>query len=88
MQKTKVLYFITRMDQGGAQASVLLTLKNVNKQQFATYLATGPGGRLDGKLKHDSQNVFFTRSLECFVLHAEVQDLYKICFSLNFGKLF
>jgi len=63
MQKTKVLYFITRMDQGGAQASVLLTLKNVNKQQFATYLATGPGGRLDGKLKHDSKNVFFLSAL-------------------------
>ena len=34
MQKTKILYFITRMDQGGAQASVLLTLKNINKQQY------------------------------------------------------
>ncbi len=63
MQKTRVLYFITRMDQGGAQASVLLTLKNVNKQQFAAYLATGPGGRLDGKLKNDSKNVFFISAL-------------------------
>ena len=63
MQKTKILYFITRMDQGGAQASVLLTLKNINKQQFETYLACGPGGRLDARLKNDPQHVFFISAL-------------------------
>lgn len=59
MQKTKILYFITRLDQGGAQASVLLTLKGINKQQFETYLAAGPGGRLDAKAKHDLKNLYF-----------------------------
>ena len=63
MEKTKILYFITRMDQGGAQASVLTTLKTLNKQQFETYLATGPGGRLDGRLKNDARNVFFITAL-------------------------
>ena len=63
MEKTKILYFITRMDQGGAQASVLLTLKNLNKQQFETYLACGPGGRLDSRLKNDTNHVFFISSL-------------------------
>lgn len=63
MEKTKILYFITRLDQGGAQASVLMTLKTLNKQQFETYLASGPGGRLDGKVKNDAKNVFFISSL-------------------------
>ncbi len=64
MEKTKVLYFITRLDQGGAQASVLCTMKTINKQQFDTYLATGPGGRLDGKFKSDSAHVYFIRALK------------------------
>ena len=38
MEKTKILYFITRLDLGGAQASVLTTLKGLNKQQFEPYL--------------------------------------------------
>ena len=63
MEKTKILYFITRMDQGGAQASVLMTLKTLNKQQFEGYLAAGPGGRLDGKVKNDTKNVFFISAL-------------------------
>ncbi len=63
MEKTKILYFITRMDQGGAQASVLTTLKTINKQQFDTYLAAGPGGRLDFKLKNDASRVFFISAL-------------------------
>ncbi|MBP5616976.1 MAG: glycosyltransferase family 4 protein [Elusimicrobiaceae bacterium] len=62
MQKTKILYFITRLDQGGAQASVLTTIKNINKQQFETYLATGPGGRLDSKVK--TEQVYFIRALK------------------------
>ena len=64
MEKTKILYFITRMDQGGAQASVLTTMKTINKQQFEVYLATGPGGRLDGKLKLDPSKVFFIKALK------------------------
>lgn len=63
MEKTKILYFITRLDQGGAQASVLMTLKNLNKQQFETYLACGAGGRLDGKMKIDAKNIFFLSAL-------------------------
>lgn len=63
MEKTKILYFITRMDQGGAQASVLYTIKNLNKQQFEPFLATGPGGRLDGKVKNDPEHVFFVSAL-------------------------
>ena len=63
MQKTKILYFITRLDQGGAQASVLTSIKNLNKQQFDTYLAAGRGGRLDGKIKNELKNLFFISAL-------------------------
>ncbi len=63
MEKTKILYFITRMDQGGAQASVLLTLKNLNKQQFEAFLATGPGGRLEHRVKQDAQHLFIISAL-------------------------
>ena len=64
MEKTKILYFITRLDQGGAQASVLSTMKTINKQQFDTYLATGPGGRLDGKFKGETSHLYFIRALK------------------------
>lgn len=64
MEKTKILYFITRLDQGGAQASVLSTMKTINKQQFDTYLATGPGGRLDGKFKGEPSHLYFIRALK------------------------
>ncbi len=64
MEKTRILYFITRLDQGGAQASVLATMKTINKQQFDTYLATGPGGRLDGKFKGEPNHLFFIKSLK------------------------
>ena len=64
MQKTKLLYCITRLDQGGAQASVLATMKTINKQQFDTYLATGPGGRLDSKFKGEPSHLFFIKALK------------------------
>ena len=64
MEKTKILYFITRLDQGGAQASVLATMKTINKQQFDTYLATGPGGRLDHKFKGEPNHFFFIKALK------------------------
>ena len=63
MEKTKILYFITRLDLGGAQASVLTTLKGLNKQQFEPYLAAGQGGRLDGKIKNEVKNLFFISAL-------------------------
>lgn len=61
--KTKILYLITRMDQGGAQASVLTSMKHINRQQFEPYLATGKGGRLDIKIKNDTAHVFFVSAL-------------------------
>ena len=64
MQKTKILYFLTRMDQGGAQGSVLTTMKTINKQHFETFLAVGKGGRLDAKIKNDTEHTFFISALK------------------------
>ncbi len=63
MEKTKILFFITRLDQGGAQASVLTTLKTINRQQFECFLAAGKGGRLDSKVQSDKEHVFFISAL-------------------------
>jgi len=63
MAKTKILYFITALDQGGAQNSVLTTIKKLNRREFEPYLAAGPGGRLDGKVKREFKNVFFISAL-------------------------
>lgn len=63
MPKTKILYVITALDQGGAQNSVLTTLKRLNHHQFEPYLVAGPGGRLDGKVKREFKNVYFASAL-------------------------
>ena len=63
MEKTKVLYFITALDQGGAQNSVLTTIKRLDKREFETHLAAGKGGRLDGKVKREFKNLHFIPAL-------------------------
>lgn len=63
MAKTKILYFITALDQGGAQNSVLTTVKRLDRREFEPYLAAGPGGRLDGKTKREMKNLFFISAL-------------------------
>lgn len=64
MAKTKILYFITALDQGGAQNSVLTTVKRLDKREFEPYLAAGKGGRLDGKAKREHKNLFFIPALK------------------------
>ena len=64
MDKTKILYFITALDQGGAQNSVLTTIKRLDKREFEPYLAAGKGGRLDGKAKREHKNLFFIPALK------------------------
>lgn len=63
MAKTKILYFITALDQGGAQNSVLTTVKRLDRREFEPYLAAGKGGRLDGKVKREFKNLFFISAL-------------------------
>ncbi len=64
MAKIKILYVITRLDQGGAQDSVLTTIKRLDRRQFEPYLAAGPGGRLDGKVKREFKNLYFIPALK------------------------
>ena len=63
MAKTKILYLITAFDQGGAQNSVLTTVKRLDRREFEPYVAAGPGGRLDGKVKREFKNVYFISAL-------------------------
>lgn len=63
MAKTKILYLITAFDQGGAQNSVLTTVKRLDRREFEPYVAAGPGGRLDGKVKREFKNVHFISAL-------------------------
>ncbi|MBO7238834.1 MAG: glycosyltransferase, partial [Elusimicrobiaceae bacterium] len=63
MAKTKILYLITSLDQGGAQNSVLTTIKKLDRREFEPYLAAGPGGRLDGKVKREFKNIYFISAL-------------------------
>ncbi len=63
MPKTKILYFITALDQGGAQNSVLTTIKRLDHREFEPYLAAGKGGRLDGKVKREFRNLHFISAL-------------------------
>ena len=63
MPKTKILYLITALDQGGAQNSVLTTIKRIDHREFEPYLAAGKGGRLDGKVKREFKNVYFISAL-------------------------
>ena len=64
MAKIKILYVITTLDQGGAQNSVLTTIKRLDRRQFEPYLAAGPGGRLDGKVKREFKNLYFIAALK------------------------
>ncbi len=63
MEKTRILYFITALDQGGAQNSVLTTIKRLDRREFETHLAAGKGGRLDGKVKREFKNIHFIPAL-------------------------
>lgn len=64
MTKTKILYLITALDQGGAQNSVLTTLKRLDRREFEAHLAAGKGGRLDGKVKREFKNIYFISALK------------------------
>ncbi len=64
MAKVKILYIITALDQGGAQNSVLTTLKRLDRREFEPYLAAGAGGRLDGKTKREFKNLYFIPALK------------------------
>lgn len=64
MGKTKVLYIITALDQGGAQQSVLSSVKQLPCLGFETYLATGKGGRLDKKAQDEIKNLYFLSALK------------------------
>ncbi len=85
MKKVRILYLITALDQGGAQNSVLTTIKRLDKREFEPYLAAGPGGRLDGKVKREFKNLYFISALKHDVRMRYA--LYDFWAMLQMGRL-
>jgi glycosyltransferase involved in cell wall biosynthesis len=51
MKKIKVVHIITKLELGGAQINTIYTYKNLNPEEFETYLVCGPGGILTNKIE-------------------------------------
>ena len=64
MARRKIAFIITKLELGGAQKSVLYSVKNLPKNKFETYLLCGPGGFLDEKAKKEIKNLFFIPALK------------------------
>lgn len=45
-EKIRVIHLITKLELGGAQLNTLFTFENLNEDQFAVRLVSGPGGIL------------------------------------------
>lgn len=64
MANIKIAFIITKLELGGAQKSVLYSVKNLNKPPIRTYLLCGKGGYLDKQAKKDIKNLFFIPALQ------------------------
>jgi len=64
MSNKKIVFIITKLELGGAQKSVLYSVKNLNRPPLKTYLICGKGGYLDKKAKKDFKNLFFIPDLQ------------------------
>ena len=59
MANKKIAFIITKLELGGAQKSVLYSVKNINRPPFKTYLLCGKGGFLDKTAKKSIKAIFF-----------------------------
>ena len=64
MQTIKIAFIITKLELGGAQKSVLYSVKNLNRPPLKTYLICGRGGYLDKEAKKSIKNLFFIPALQ------------------------
>ena len=64
MQTVKIAFIITKLELGGAQKSVLYSVKNLNRPPLKTYLICGRGGYLDKEAKKSIKNLFFIPALQ------------------------
>ena len=64
MQTIKIAFIITKLELGGAQKSVLYSVKNLNRPPLKTYLICGRGGYLDKEAKKSIKNLFFISALQ------------------------
>ena len=63
MANKKIAFIITKLELGGAQKSVLYSVKNLNHPPFKTYLLCGKGGFLDKTAKRNIKGLFFIPDL-------------------------
>ncbi len=63
MANKKIAFIITKLELGGAQKSVLYSVRNLNRPPFKTYLLCGKGGYLDKEAKKHIRGLFFIPSL-------------------------
>ena len=64
MANIKIAFIITKLELGGAQKSVLYSVKKLNKPPIKTYLLCGKGGYLDKQAKKDINRLFFIPALQ------------------------
>ena len=63
MANKKIAFIITKLELGGAQKSVLYSVKNLNRPPIKTYLLCGKGGYLDKEAKKNIKGLFFIPDL-------------------------
>lgn len=61
--KLSVCHLITQLELGGAQQNTLYTVKNLDRNRFAPFLITGPGGMLDEDAQKGDWETIFVPSL-------------------------
>ena len=59
MANKKIAFIITKLELGGAQKSVLYSVRNLNRPPLKTYLLCGKGGFLDKTAKKNIKSLFF-----------------------------
>lgn len=63
MANKKIAFIITKLELGGAQKSVLYSVRNLNRPPIKTYLLCGKGGYLDKEAKKNVKGLFFIPDL-------------------------
>ncbi|MDR0645933.1 MAG: glycosyltransferase family 4 protein [Elusimicrobiota bacterium] len=64
MDRTKIVFIITKLELGGAQKSVLYSAENLDKNKFETFLLCGEGGYFDEYARQRIKNIFFIKNLQ------------------------
>jgi len=81
--KLKVVHIITKLELGGAQLNTLYTYENLDESQFETYLVSGPGGILTGKVSKKDRFIIAPHLVRAI---SPFKDLKTLFFLYRFLK--